>query len=268
VKKFLLALCAISLVLSACTAEKIYTPEDTALMYPESGQISAVVAIPESYVEECNDPWAQVAMEINGDEAETWMFCREYSGEVDIIDAAMVLTLASPLPGDEAIVGVVWLGKVAIKLIVVAGTAVIAGQTIVQVSGGHSSDDHSPWIKGSRARVNIGVLILAATATIATTGGFDPNKFKCGVIKSGDLIIRAAIFMVDVNVSKGGTLSWWDTVALDRHWGGSYDVTQTKFETGMSQETLTKNKWTWETMDCNDPNFPGSGGLPPLQPAR
>ena len=268
--KLIFVILIICLTLSACVGngEVIYTQEDAEQMTDGESQvlITDINVFSQHLMQAC-EPWQIVTDEIAG---EMTVWCQEYSGPVDIIDLATVITIATPFNWDEAIVGVVWVGTTIVKVILVAGAGYITAHGIrglVMMASGHSNPDNDPWIEGSKARANI-TLLISSTATVVTGGNFDPDKFKCGVIRSIELggeIIRAAIYMVDV--PSHGILSWWDTIAADRHWGGSYSITPGHFERGMSQETLNKNGWTWELMDCNDPNFPGSGGLPPLQQA-
>ncbi len=57
--------------------------------------------------------------------------------QFDVVDMAMVGTLATPWPGDEEVVGVVWLCKTIIKVILVAGSVYLAAHPELRSSTVH-----------------------------------------------------------------------------------------------------------------------------------
>lgn len=125
----------------------------------------------------------------------------------------------------------------------------------------HTNQDHNPNVKISKAHtIWLPTLI---TAVAATGGNFDPNKFKCGVIKVGGTIIRAAIWMAtdqfagDVlgTGARGLSASYKVGVRFDP-WTGSYPKSLNDFTSYQPSSAETGKGWSWVPMDCNDSNFP------------
>lgn len=199
---------------------------------------------------------------------------RSYEGTpVDIVDAALFLTWATPGDVDNIVIGAIWAGKTVLKLILVAGSAAMIGEGLAYVDGvitgntvveSHSNRDHNPNISGSKARADILAFIAAMSAYLVGNGP-DPRN-KCGVTSDATgIAIRAAVWVTDAARATGGYLMWFFVntpgTPLRGPWGGSYDITSQNFDLDRNAQFERDRGWTWTSgVPCDSipggvPNF-------------
>lgn len=194
--------------------------------------------------------------------------CRPLDTSVSQADMYLVpaMTLAKLTPPKQD--DVIMYGIVIGRFVLVAATAWITAQVAAGVFGGtvvmarHSNREHNPNIAGTKARANITTIIT----TITTSTCAASKQCRCGVMKAGEVIIKAAIWIADssrmslVAGDTPGYLAWYHIqqpgTPLKGPWGSSFDKTLENWEAFQPNEIERGKGWTWHPMECDDPNFP------------
>lgn len=127
-----------SFLLGACAPrEVILTPDDPWTV--ANGGLPVSVSL--DPIQRCLENGKTYPLDLEDEKGERLQitFCdsvRSHEGmQVDIVDMAMIGTLVTPWPGDEEIVGVIWIGKTVAKLVLVAGSAYVTGQGLAVLPG-------------------------------------------------------------------------------------------------------------------------------------
>lgn len=184
----------------------------------------------------------------------TWCVEEEpQEGGFVLIDAALLVSLADPVPGDEIAVGVVWVGGKIAQVAVLTGTAIAAAAaTNGAISAmSHSNPQHNPSMPGTAANKAVIALMALWASYRASPGGPDPDWIRCAVLKASGAIIKVIIWVKETTLPEGGYLAWYKAAAKT-NWGGAYPQSLEKFlngpERGPTQE--------YSAINCTDPGMP------------
>lgn len=168
--------------------------------------------------------------------------------------AALALSDGPVSPVMDAVAITYVAGRVAIVWLTATAAAAIAKKTGV-VALAHSDPSHNIKVVGTTGYIMASQLLAYWTAT-ATTGGPDPNRVKCGLIKAADGVVRAVIWLADEANPAKGFLAWFDVKANE--WVGAYRIDLKGFQKG---PRVSDRGWTWESNNSTCNNLPP---LPPL----
>lgn len=185
-------------------------------------------------------------------------FCKDTGEDLMILDAVLALTWASPLPGDEMIVGVIWAGDKVAKIVVLAAAATAAGHAAATIQIRHSDPQHNPNLPGTTAHNNV-LRLVTVWLGITTTGGNPNDNFRCKILKAGGAVIKGVIWMADQSAPYGGGFLAWFKIGATKNWGGSYYQSPEDFGRGPKLGPAQ----SYEDISCDDPDF-----KPPLQFAQ
>jgi hypothetical protein len=168
---------------------------------------------------------------------ETVTWCKPgYSGKVDVVDMAMLATIATPWPGDEEIVGLIWVGKTITKIVLVAESAYLAANAGIQVAQmghtRHGNPAHDPRLS------QIARDLLEDVHGKISQKLSDPNNkvgplIYCAVVAyQNSTIVRVLVSNDGVN----GTMAWYG----NNGWVGAFDgKTVDSFINGMPRGALS-----------------------------
>ncbi len=291
-KKFAIFFCVMALVLAswACNtddqpAEIILDPNSPEAMAFSGGDQSAVTTIDNrptvlAQYNTCiasidyNAPNLKFALTTTtyGQQAADVFNC----GQNNAADIGLVWVLAeslanlTPTPADNATVVAVAVLSNTVRLAGLLAAAYLTGYTIASsqtlvmedlFAESHSNQDHNPFKKNSKANI---LYLPALITTIASTGGnFDPSKFKCGFIKIGTTVVRAAIWMATDQFAgevfgpgTPGMSASYKVGPTSDQWVGAYPKSSSDFESYQPSSVEKEKGWNWVPKNCNDSDFP------------
>lgn len=207
-----------SFLLGACAPREVILAEDDYWTIENDGHPVSVSLDP---IQRCAENGETVSLDLVDDEGNPIQIsmCPQpgttvYDGmPVDVVDVAMLATLATPWPGDEEVVAVVWAGKTVIKLILVAGSAYAVAHGLaampavmhaeaVYVTVSPTETVYIPQSPEHDTGHDVGNNLAQATAlvegyTVWTTAGGpqnQPDKFRCVAMMVGQAIARFIIW--------------------------------------------------------------------------